>query len=52
MRKPSCPSESGTTNEVAPTNALPTTGDSDTTSTVLFGGLLAALGALFLRRKK
>ncbi|KGL38718.1 hypothetical protein BMT55_06940 [Listeria newyorkensis] len=38
--------------KVAPTNALPTTGDSDTTSTVLFGGLLAALGALFLRRKK
>lgn len=36
----------------APTNALPKTGDSDTTSTVLFGGLLAALGALFLRRKK
>ncbi|MBC1458808.1 immunoglobulin-like domain-containing protein [Listeria newyorkensis] len=36
----------------APTKALPQTGDSDTTSTVLFGGLLAALGALFLRRRK
>lgn len=38
--------------KVAPTKTLPKTGDSDTTSTVLFGGLLAALGALFLRRKK
>ncbi|MBA3926253.1 immunoglobulin-like domain-containing protein [Listeria rustica] len=36
----------------APTKTLPKTGDSNTTSTVLFGGLLAALGAMFLRRRK
>ncbi|EUJ30251.1 immunoglobulin-like domain-containing protein, partial [Listeria cornellensis] len=37
---------------VTPTTALPKTGDDSKTSTLLFGGLLAALGALFLRRKK
>lgn len=38
--------------EMSPTKTLPNTGDTNTTSTVLFGSLLAALGAIFLRRKK
>lgn len=33
-------------------NILPKTGDTDRTKTILFGGFLTALGALFLRRKK
>ncbi|MBA3926445.1 immunoglobulin-like domain-containing protein [Listeria rustica] len=37
---------------VTPSKVLPKTGDESATNTMIFGGLLAAFGALFLRRKK
>ncbi|EUJ35704.1 putative peptidoglycan linked protein [Listeria weihenstephanensis FSL R9-0317] len=38
--------------QITPSKALPKTGDESETNTLVIGGLLAALGALFLRRKK
>ncbi|EUJ30529.1 immunoglobulin-like domain-containing protein [Listeria cornellensis] len=46
------PEPTKTVQAVTPIKDLPKTGDTDNTKTLVFGGFLAALGALFLRRKK